>query len=338
VTCRGLISGGSIVVDLVKMIDRYPPQDEVAFVSSVIRGGGGPALNLPINLRLLGADYPMAVVGTVGDDDHGVFLRDLFEGFRVDHSRLKTCPDTPSAQTEVMTVIETGRRTFFYLPGAADLTTADLFDLTDAPYEIFHIGAPGLLATMDQCDANGDNGFVRALREAKRVGMFTNMELATIRPERLRPAAMPCLPLLDSLIVNEQEAGMLAEVDPRPGGKLDWGHVEESARRLRRMGAPALIGIHFPEGGVALDKDGRLYRQPSVAMPEAEIVSAVGAGDAFASGLMYGFLEGWAMEKSMRLAVANAAVSLLSDTTTGAIRPWRETLDFAEKRGFRAVA
>ena len=335
--CRGLISGGSVVTDIIKIIDRFPPQDEVSIVRSVKRWGGGPALNILLNLRLLGADYPLAAIGTTGDDDHADFLRSLLKDHDINAERLMTIPGQPSAQVDVMTVETTGRRTFFYLPGAADLTTAEHFDLADAPYDVFHIGAPGLLAGLDQCDTNGDNGFVTALRKAKQAGMFTNMELATIEPDRIRAATLPCLPLLDSIIINEHEAGMLADIDPRPNGPVDWDRVEDAARRLRELGVSTLVGIHCPEGGVAMEKDGRFFRQPSVAMPDNEIVSAVGAGDAFASGLMFGFLEGWETAKSMKLAVANAAVSLLDDTTTGSIRPWRKALDFADFHGFRGI-
>ena len=116
-------------------------------------------------------------------------------------------------------------------------------------------------------------------------------------------------------------------------GDLD---LQQSPRVGIQRGFPQLIGIHFPEGGIAMDKEGCFFRQSSVAMPENEIISAVGAGDAFASGLMFGFLDGWETARSMRLAVANAAVSLLSDTTTGSIKPWRDALDFADARGFRS--
>jgi sugar/nucleoside kinase (ribokinase family) len=337
VACRGLIAGGSLVTDIIKMVDRYPPQDEVSFVRSTKRAGGGPALNILLNLRLLGAGYPLSTIAALGDDDHADFIRNLLRNHGVEVSGLITMSGLPSPQVDVMTVETTGRRTFFYLPGAGDLLTFEYFDFTDTSYDVFHIGAPGLLNGMDQCDENGDNGFVVALRKAKQAGLFTNMELATIEPERLRASTLPCLPLLDSIIINEFEAGMLTRIDPRPEGRIDWTLVEESARRLREQGAATLIGIHFPEGGVAMDKDGRLFRQPSVSMPEKEIVSAVGAGDAFASGLMFGFLEGWETADSLQLAVANAAVSLLSDTTTGSIKPWREALDFAAARGFRDV-
>ena len=333
--CRGLISGGSVVTDIVKMVDRYPPQDEVCVVRSVKRAGGGPALNILINLRLLGAEYPLAVIGTMGDDDHEDFIRTLFRDNAIDDSCLLTIPGMPSAQVDVMTVEATGRRTFFYLPGAADLTTPDLFDFTDARYDVFHVGAPGLLVGMDRCDKNGDNGLVVALRKAKQAGMFTNMELATIEPDHLCDATLPCLGYLDSIIINEHEAGMLAGIDPRPNGRIDWDNVEDAARRLRELGVTTLIGIHFPEGGIAMDKEGRFFRQPSVAVPQADIVSAVGAGDAFASGLMFGFLEGWETADSMKLAVANAAVSLLGDTTTGTIKAWNKALEFSEFHGFK---
>ncbi|MBT3359042.1 MAG: carbohydrate kinase family protein [Rhodospirillales bacterium] len=334
--CRGLISGGSVVTDIIKMIARSPPQDETSVVRSIKRWGGGPALNILLNLRNLGAEYPLATIGTTGDDDHGDFLRSLLNNHDVNTDRLITIPGQPSAQVDVMTVEATGRRTFFYLPGAADMTTADLFDFTDTPFDVFHTGAPGLMAGLDRRDANGDNGFVNTLRKAKQAGLFTNMELATIEPDHLCEVTLPCLALLDSIIINEHEAGMLAGIDPRPNGKVDWDRVEDAARRLRDLGVSTLIGIHFPEGGIAMDKEGCFFRQSSVAMPENEIISAVGAGDAFASGLMFGFLDGWETARSMRLAVANAAVSLLSDTTTGSIKPWRDALDFADARGFRS--
>ena len=40
-----------------------------------------------------------------------------------------------------------------------------------------------------------------------------------------------------------------------------------------------------------------------------KVVDTVGAGDSFDEGFMYGYLNGWALEKSLRLACVFGALS-----------------------------
>jgi 5-dehydro-2-deoxygluconokinase len=39
-----------------------------------------------------------------------------------------------------------------------------------------------------------------------------------------------------------------------------------------------------------------------------EAISAVGAGDAFASGFLYGYVNGWPLERAARLGTATGAI------------------------------
>ena len=51
---------GSVIVDAAKVIDTYPAPERLATIEQVTRSTGGPALNMAVDLRLLGAQFPWA--------------------------------------------------------------------------------------------------------------------------------------------------------------------------------------------------------------------------------------------------------------------------------------
>jgi sugar/nucleoside kinase (ribokinase family) len=143
------------------------------------------------------------------------------------------------------------------------------------------------------------------------------------------------LPYLDLLVVNDHEIGALAgEVTVTPQGT----DIEACLRAMRRAlaeGAMRMVVAHFPQGALALDRDGTLTRQPSLRVPPSEIVGANGAGDAFAAGFLYGFHEGWAPAECLTLAHAAAGASLRGISTTGTVEPWQTCLALAKEWGAR---
>ena len=64
-----------------------------------------------------------------------------------------------------------------------------------------------------------------------------------------------------------------------------------------------------------------------------EVVNTVGAGDAFASGLIYGYLQGWDWYRCARTANACGALTVTRHGCSKAL-PWeKEVLDFMKARG-----
>ena len=57
------------------------------------------------------------------------------------------------------------------------------------------------------------NGWVTTLKKARAAGLQTNLELASIAPERLAALVRPCLPHLDLLVVNDHEIGGIAGIE-----------------------------------------------------------------------------------------------------------------------------
>jgi len=101
------------------------------------------------------------------------------------------------------------------------------------------------------------------------------------------------------------------------------------------MGVSSLAVVHFPGGAVAAAPGGRVWRQGSVQVPAAEVRSAVGAGDAFAAGVVFGIHEGRPVEDCLRLGVASAAACIRVAHTSAGIMPAPECLVVADRWGYR---
>ena len=79
---QGIICGGSIVVDVNKVIDRLPPAEELAVIQSETADTGGPGLNMAVDLARLGCGFPVQLVGLMGDDAHGRLVLDTCAALR----------------------------------------------------------------------------------------------------------------------------------------------------------------------------------------------------------------------------------------------------------------
>lgn len=176
---------------------------------------------------------------------------------------------------------------------------------------------------------------MKVLKKGRALGMWTNMECISLPAEELSRLTRPCLPYLDSIVINDFEAGALAGVKTVEGGKTKVEAVKEAVARLLSMGVKKLAAAHFPLGCVIARPGAAPVFSPSVDVPPGAVVSSVGAGDAFASGLLFGLLNAWPIERAVPLAHACAASCLLSFSTNEAIGTAEECLALAEKWGFR---
>src|SRR5690606_35312848 len=105
-------------------------------------------------------------------------------------------------------------------------------------------------------------------------------ELCTVTPDRLRGLILPCLPHLDTLIVNDSEIGALAGMPTTSGIGTDIKACMQASAAILDQGAMRLVAIHFPEGAVAVTRAGDLVFVPSVKVPPEAILGPNGAGDA----------------------------------------------------------
>jgi len=336
----GVLSAGTLLVDYGKVIDTYPSRDGLAMIERISTSTGGAALNLAMDLGLLGAAFDVGLMGCVADDEDGAYILEACASVAIDTTRVQVQTGATTAFTDVMVERAGGRRTFFTHLGTNALFQAGPSDIENSSARILHVGNLGVHPLMEQPDADGGSGWAALLEAARASGMRTNMELPSLAPHRLEVLAGPCLPHLDTIIVNELEASALTGADisaPSVDDPVDWAAMDALAHGLIDRGVSSLAVVHFPAGSVAAAPGGRAWRQGSVLLERDQVRSTTGAGDAFAAGVILGLHDGWSVDTSLRLGAAAAAACVRDPHTSKGITTAAACLASAEQAGYRTT-
>src|SRR5215204_6356613 len=310
-TRTGILAGGNWIVDAVKMIDVWPQQDALANISSTSKGTGGSPFNILVDLALLGADFPLLAAGLVGADSNGEWITEVCGKNDIDTSALIRSKTAPTSFTDVMTVKGTGRRTFFHARGANAELGPEHFDFAKCTARIFHLGYLLLLDRLDSPSASHGTVAAEVLASAQAAGMKTSVDCVSEDSDRFGKIVLPALRHVDYCIMNEFEAGRCTGRKVRDGDKLDRNELRAAMQTLFETGVRERVVVHFPEGGVALGRDGAWDEHGSVNLPSrGYIKGAAGAGDAFAAGVLFGWHAGAAVRDQLRYGVCAAAANL----------------------------
>ena len=331
----GILAGGNWIVDAVKIIDVFPQQDALANILSTARGTGGSPFNLLVDLALMGAKFPLAAVGLVGDDENGRWIQEHCAENRIDTAGFQSSATQPTSYTDVMTVEGTGRRTFFHARGAnAELSSAH-FNFTQTNARIFHLGYLLLLDGLDAAHPEYGTVAAEVLARAQAAGLMTSVDVVSEDSDRFQRVVIPALRHVDYCVMNEFEAERVTKKKIRSEDGLDRTALRAAMEELLAAGVRERVVVHFPEGACALGHDGVFHEHGSVRLPDDYIRGAAGAGDAFTAGILYGWHEGLPMEESLRYGVCAAAANLSDETCTGGLRPLQDCLGLGERYGFR---
>lgn len=333
----GILCGGNWIIDHVKMIDTFPAQDALASILSQSRGTGGAPYNVLIDLAKLGAPFPLAGVGLVGDDDNGKTILEDCRELGIDVSQLRVTDAAPTSYTDVMTVQSTGRRTFFHMRGANSLLAEEHFNLEVSQARILQLGYLLLLDALDVVAEDGSTGAGRLLARATALGFKTAVDVVSEDSDRFVSVVTPALPHIDYLIVNEFEASRSTGIEVGVNGAISFERASEAAQRLLDMGVREWVVIHCPEGALARSRSGEVASLGSVRIPADQIAGTAGAGDAFFAGMLLGLHEGRDIRDCLRIATCAAASNLTDPTCTGGIKPLAECLKVGDELGFRTI-
>jgi 2-dehydro-3-deoxygluconokinase len=182
---------------------------------------------------------------------------------------------------------------------ASRLTPTDLPDAVIAPCRHLHV--TGITPALSPSCAEA---VAHAVRTAKRLGKTVSFDVNY--RTRLWPADEAARVLgalaegVDVLITSSEDAARL------------WGIEDDVTGRLRDRFGARNVAVTLPEGGAIMD-DGYTAAE-ILPVRVAEIVDRLGAGDAFAAGLLTGFLERGDLVHGGNLGMAMAALKL---TTPG---------------------
>ena len=308
-----------MLVDNVKMISRWPDRGMLVQISSVKRAVGGAVCNSGIDLKTLDPSITVKALGKIGDDDAGDFVVSTLEGKGLDCSLVSRVAGVPTSFTDVMTVEETGERTFFNMHGADSALVPDDIDAAKLNCGIFHFGYLLLLDGMDAADEEYGTKAARLLAKVRAAGVKTSIDIVSEQSERFARIVRPALKHCDYVVINEVEGSMATGVPADDMRGICEGLFE--------LGVGERVVVHRPETGVTMGRGGDFVEVPSLELPSGWIKGSVGAGDAFCAGILYSLLKGTDPEYALRLASCAAAMNLASSDSTGGAKSLAETMD-----------
>jgi sugar/nucleoside kinase (ribokinase family) len=310
----GVLAIGNLIVDKTHRISCYPAESFLAVISSSSSSPGGGAVNVLFDLARVDPQLPLFIAGTVGDDEDGRLIRSEFKARAIDATRIVTVPDKRTSFTHVMISETNATRTFFHSHGANSRIDLEFIRALAAPARIVHLAYLLLLEGLDVADAKYGAAGAHALAVLQAKGFRTSLDLVSDGdPDRYRRFIAPALPYTDYLIINDIEAANLTgSASATANGSVDWDAAFAQAHRLLGMGVGELVAIHFPQGAVAVTRSGQTCGQGSYAVPKAQVVSALGAGDAFCAGMLYGLHEGYDLPMCIKLGGALAHYNLFA--------------------------
>jgi len=109
---------------------------------------------------------------------------------------------------------------------------------------------------------------------------------------------------IDLLVLNKEEAELLLGLKNHEKGASVEQFIKDLLIKLRFNG-PKMVCITDGKNGAHFlsEEEDYYFIEPSKSL---KVVETTGAGDAFASGLVTGFVKGFSVEDSLRLAMLNA--------------------------------
>ena len=237
---------------------------------------GGSPFNVAVGLARLG--NRTSLMARFADDDHGRLLRSTAAAEGIDLSGAPRAAERATVATAL--VDDAGQVTYqFDMEGTADWqwTAAELRKLSPAT-ELVHFGS---IASWTPPGAERIAELVGELRASRRV-------LISYDPN-IRPAVIGARERGVELV---ETAVRLAHVVKASREDLDWLYaglaVDDVAARWSGLGARLVVVTNGADGAAAYRRSGEPVRR--LGRP-VTVVDTIGAGDAFTSGLLTGFVQ-----------------------------------------------
>ena len=260
-------------------LDKLPKRNTGAVVNDVSEYVYDDAAIVACNLSQWGV--PSGMIGTaVGDDVLGHHVEDMLKGYGVQSKVRYTKKYKTPLEVNVSDV--KGARTFFWQRSDEILQTLDEANLSMIKH-----------AKLLYVDWYDGEHIVRAMEEANKhkVPVFLNFEHGHKDAgllEKYAGMVTICQAVTDAAQIGKKQS-MLA-----------------LARKLIKAGIKTAIITMASQGCMVVQGDAIIR----VHAPKVNAVDGSGAGATFSSGFIYGVLNEWSLEESVRFAIAAASLKV----------------------------
>lgn len=285
---RGILCSGSIIFDTLVQPFEQSAWGTTTFVESMESHVGGNGANTARALAVL--DMPVRLLGALGEDTQAEFILDQLRDAGVDTSGVTRFP-APTAATIVL-VNRGGDRQFLHRLGVSALAFEQPIEFTRGICDgiaHYHLASLFLLPHMRVHGAE-------VLRRAQAAGLTTSLDTNWDAEGKWITTLRPCLPRLDILFMNEDEARMVTgSNDAARGAAVVLGEgVRTAVMKLGSRGCAIYTG------------------EEEILCPAFDVAvrDTTGAGDSFVAGFLAARQRGATWARAGQFANAAAALSV----------------------------
>jgi sugar/nucleoside kinase (ribokinase family) len=279
-----ILVAGEINPDLILTGDVIPEfhQTEKLVDSATLTIGSSSAIFACGAARL---GLRVAFIGVCGDDLFGRFMLAEMQKRGVDVSKVVVREDGQTGLSVILN--QAADRAILTHPGLiAALRASDIPDGLLQKARHLHI-ASYFLQTNLRPELPG------LFRRARGFGLTTSLD-PNYDPSEMWTGFDELLPITNVLLPNEKEAISLSG---ESNINLAVDSLESRVETLAiKLGAQGALGVRNGE-------------KVSVTSIPAKVIDTIGAGDSFDGGFLYGYLNGWSLERSLRMGCVCGALS-----------------------------
>ncbi len=298
---------------------------------------GGSPTNMSVGCRRLG--LKSALLTAFGEDPVGDFISHFLAEEGVD---IRFSPRKPGRRSGLVLMgIEPPDKfpLVFFRDNCAD-TALEIDDVLAAPIaesRVFEFAGTNLSKEPSR------SATLYAAELAKKAGRSVVLDL-DFRPDQWHDpraygaAVRSSLHCVDLILGTEDEINAVMVTDPHAVRLTDFqmtdarvtGNTSEHVSVLMEQGPGTVLEKRGKEGC-------RIHRKehPPEDVPgfPVRVQNILGAGDAFGSGFLYGFVKGWDLRKAVRLGNACGAIVVTRHGCSISMPFWEEVMAFADERG-----
>jgi len=328
-----VITMGRSCIDLYSNDVGAPFVDITSFAAYV----GGSPTNIAVGVNRLG--LKTALLTAVGVDPVGDFILNFLNKEGVDTQFIPRKPGRRSSAAVLGIEPPDKFPLVYYRDNAADnyLTIDDVIATPVQSTRVFEVSGTGLSneparsATHFACEQAHAAGNTVVIDLDLRADQWFDIRAFGVSIQAL-------LPLIDIAIGTEEEIKAATLVDI---AKISTGYSQITAPTIDGDIDAAILNIlqHGPStvvvktgsrGATVYHKNGKRLDVPGFPV---EVYNVLGAGDAFASGFIYGIVHNWDWYRATRMGNACGAIVVTRHGCANFMGYEKEVLEFIEKNG-----
>lgn len=260
-------------MDTVALVDKYPNSDERVLAEQIVRSGGGPASVAAVALSRLG--IKSAIVGTIGDDEDGRTVLEIFKREGVDTSGVSIQPGATSGSVIVASRSESTRAISTRQPVSQTKPNESAKKLASNSKWV-HVDHVGIKLLQDLGISRG--GAVKISFDAG----YGAKDFDVTKVDLFAP--------------NDKQ---MQERHP----SLD---LKSAIKQDAEIGSNLVVATMGSKGSVGYSAESGFAEAPGI---KTEIISTLGAGDVFHGALLAQLLEGHSLSEALMRANVVAALS-----------------------------